>query len=100
MAVLSTVTALSRRWWGVAGVGLALFFVGALAGPLAGALLIALTGIPLWTINFVGLAVFALTLPFMVNAVTLMYLDPRRAGAAPGADPVPVGSAQHTAAPS
>ena len=88
------------RWWGVAGVGLALFFIGAVVGPLAGALLIALTGIPLWTINFVGLAFFALTLPFMVNAVTLMYLDPRRAGAAPGADPVPMGSAQHTAAPS
>lgn len=69
------------RWWSIAGVGLALFFVGAVLGPLGGAALIVLTGIPLWTINFVGLAFFALALPFMVTAVTLMYLDPRRRAA-------------------
>jgi len=66
------------RWWSVAAVDLALFFIGALLGPLLGAALIILTDIPLWTINFIGLAVFGLALPFMIITLTLMYLDPRR----------------------
>jgi hypothetical protein len=73
------------RWWSIAGVDLALFFVGAVIGPLGGAALIILTDVPLWTINFVGLAFFGLVLPYMIITLTLMYLDPRRQeAAAPG----------------
>ena len=74
------------RWWSIAGVDLALFFLGAVVGPLGGAALIILTNVPLWTINFIGLAIFGLALPFMIITLTLMYLDPRRReAAAPGA---------------
>jgi hypothetical protein len=66
------------RWWSIAGVDVALFFVGAVIGPLLAATLIVVTGIPLWTINFIGLIFFGLSLPYMIITLTLMYLDPRR----------------------
>jgi hypothetical protein len=66
------------RWWGIAAVDLALFVIGALVGPLLGAALIILTDAPLWTVNFTGLLVFGLTLPYMAIVLTLMYLDPRQ----------------------
>ncbi len=65
------------RWWRIAMVVLALFIVGALLGPLAASVLIVLTDAPLWTINVAGLLVFALTLPYMVTTLTLLYLDPQ-----------------------
>jgi hypothetical protein len=66
------------RWWGVAGVDLAVFLVGVVIGPLIGALLIIFTDAPLWTVNLAGLAWFALALPFLITTLTLMYLDPRQ----------------------
>jgi hypothetical protein len=65
------------RWWGVAGVDLAIFLVGVVLGPLIGALLIIFTDAPLWTVNVAGLVMFGFALPFMVITLTLMYLDPR-----------------------
>jgi Vacuolar protein sorting-associated protein 62 len=65
------------RWWGIAAVDLALFVIGAIVGPLIGAVLIILTDAPLWTVNLTGLLVFGLTLPYMAITLTLMYLDPR-----------------------
>jgi len=65
------------RWWGVAGVDLAIFLVGMVLGPLIGALFIIFTDAPLWTVNVAGLVMFGFALPFMVITLTLMYLDPR-----------------------
>jgi hypothetical protein len=65
------------RWWGVAAVDLALCFVGAVLGPLIGALLIIFTDAPLWTVNLAALVLFGLALPFMMTTLTLMWLDPR-----------------------
>ena len=76
-ALAGSTRSVRGRWWRIAAVIVALFIVGALLGPLAGAVLIVLTDAPLWTINLVGLLVFALTLPYMVTTLTLLYLDPQ-----------------------
>ncbi len=77
-AALGASSRLARgRWWTIAVVILALFIIGALVGPLIGAVLIMLTDASLWTINVVGLLVFGLTLPYMLTTLTLLYLDPR-----------------------
>jgi hypothetical protein len=65
------------RWRAVAAVDVALFFVGALLGPLVGSVLIVFTDLSLSTINAVGVAIFAIALPYMATALTLLYLDPR-----------------------
>jgi hypothetical protein len=65
------------RWWGIAGVDLALFFLGAVLAPLVAAFLIMFSDFPLWTINALGVAFFGLALPFMVITLTLLYLEPR-----------------------
>jgi hypothetical protein len=65
------------RWWGIAGVDIALFFLGAVLAPLVAAFLIMFSDFPLWTINALGVAFFGLALPFMVTTLTLLYLEPR-----------------------
>ncbi len=65
------------RWWAIAGVDVALFFLGAVLAPLVAAFLIMFTDFPLWTINALGVAFFGLALPFMVTTLTLLYLEPR-----------------------
>jgi hypothetical protein len=69
------------RWWSIAGVDLALFFVGAVLGPIVGTILILVTDAPLWSVNLIGLAVFGAALPYMTSTLTLMWLDPRRQAA-------------------
>jgi hypothetical protein len=65
------------RWWGIAGVDIVLFFLGAVLAPLVAAFLIMFSDFPLWTINALGVAFFGLALPFMVITLTLLYLEPR-----------------------
>ncbi len=65
------------RWWAIAGVVIALFFLGAVLAPLIAAFLIMFTDFPLWTINALGVAFFGLALPYMVTTLTLLYLEPR-----------------------
>jgi hypothetical protein len=65
------------RWWTIAAVDVALFFLGAVLAPLIAAFLIMFTDFPLWTINALGVAFFGLALPFMVTTLTLLYLEPR-----------------------
>jgi hypothetical protein len=65
------------RWWAIAAVDVALFFLGAVLAPLVAAFLIMFTDFPLWTINALGVAFFGLALPFMVITLTLLYLEPR-----------------------
>jgi hypothetical protein len=50
-------------------------FVLVLAGPVTGILIIFVTDAPLATINFFGTLLFALVLPFVAVALTLLYLD-------------------------
>jgi hypothetical protein len=76
-ALRASTQSVRGRWWRVAGVDLALFVVGAVVGPLVGALLIIFTDAPLWTVNLSGLLLFGLALPYMIITLTLMYLDPR-----------------------
>ncbi|HEU4449300.1 MAG TPA: hypothetical protein VFR63_04860 [Gaiellaceae bacterium] len=66
-----------REWLKVAsltvvGAGLAL-----LAGPLAGALLLLLTGAPLWVVNLVAGIVYAIVIPFVALATAFVYFDAR-----------------------
>jgi hypothetical protein len=65
------------RWWAIAGVDVALFFLGAVLAPMIAAFLIMFTDFPLWTINALGVAFFGLALPYMVTTLTLLYLEPR-----------------------
>jgi hypothetical protein len=65
------------RWWAIAGVDVALFFLGGVLAPLIAAFLIMFSDFPLWTINALGVAFFGLALPYMVTTLTLLYLDPR-----------------------
>jgi MFS family permease len=51
-----------------------LWLLGAIAGPVLGFALV-FTTIPPWAINFFGSLVFALLLPYLVLARTLLYLD-------------------------
>ena len=51
-----------------------LWLIGVIAGPVLGFALI-FTTIPPWAINFFGSLVFALLLPYLVLARTLLYLD-------------------------
>jgi hypothetical protein len=65
------------RWWTIAGVDVALLFLGGVLAPLIAAFLIMFSDFPLWTINALGVAFFGLVLPYMVTTLTLLYLDPR-----------------------
>jgi Vacuolar protein sorting-associated protein 62 len=65
------------RWWAIAGVNVAIFFLGAMLAPLIAAFLIMFSDFPLWTINALGVALFGLALPYMVTTLTLLYLEPR-----------------------
>jgi hypothetical protein len=67
----------SGRWFRVAslvGVGALLALA---AGPLVGALLIALTGAPLALLNVVAGVVYALAMPFVALTTTYVYFDAR-----------------------
>jgi hypothetical protein len=77
-AALRRSAALVRgRWLRVAslvGAGAALTL---LAGPLVGALLIFLTGLPLALLNLVAGVVYALAVPFVALTTSYVYLDAR-----------------------
>jgi MFS family permease len=51
-----------------------LWLLGVIAGPLLGFALV-FTALPPWAINFFGSLVFALLLPYLALARTLLYLD-------------------------
>jgi hypothetical protein len=63
------------RWWRVAAITFVFLFILVLAGPFTGILIIFVTDAPLATINFFGTLLFALALPFVAVALTLLYLD-------------------------
>jgi hypothetical protein len=63
------------RWWRVAAITAMFLFILVLAGPVTGILIIFVTDAPLATINFFGTLLFALVLPFVAVALTLLYLD-------------------------
>ena len=64
----------SGHWWRALRVVLFLWLLGLIAGPLLGFALV-FTTLPPWAINFFGSLVFALLLPYLVLARTLLYLD-------------------------
>jgi hypothetical protein len=63
------------HWWRVAAITAVFLFILVLAGPVTGILIIFVTDAPLATINFFGTLLFALVLPFVAVALTLLYLD-------------------------
>jgi hypothetical protein len=64
----------SGHWWRALRVVLFLWLLGLIAGPLLGFALV-FTTLPPWAINFFGSLVFALLLPYLALARTLLYLD-------------------------
>jgi hypothetical protein len=62
------------HWWRALRVVVFLWLTGVIAGPVLGFALV-FTTIPPWAINFFGSLVFALLLPYLVLARTLLYLD-------------------------
>jgi hypothetical protein len=63
------------RWWRTAIVAAFIFLIGVAAGPVAGVILIFLTDAPLSTVNAFGSLVFALLIPYMAIARTLLFFD-------------------------
>jgi hypothetical protein len=62
------------QWWRALRMVVFLWLLGVIAGPLLGFALV-FTTLPPWAINFFGSLVFALLLPYLVLAATLLYLD-------------------------
>jgi hypothetical protein len=62
------------HWWRALRVVVFLWLLGLCAGPVLGFALV-FTTLPPWAINFFGSLVFALLLPYLVLARTLLYLD-------------------------
>jgi hypothetical protein len=81
------------HWWRVALMTSLFLLVLVVVGPFTGVIVILITDAPLATINFFGTLLFALVLPLLTVALTLLYLDlsVRRdsAGASPGMLPAP-----------
>jgi hypothetical protein len=63
------------HWWRVALMTSLLLLVLVLVGPFTGVIVILITDAPLATINFFGTLLFALVLPLVTVALTLLYLD-------------------------
>ena len=75
-AAFSASSALVRgHWWRVAWIAFVLLLMLAVTGPFIGVLVIFVTDAPLATINFFAALLFALVLPFVSTALTLLYLD-------------------------
>jgi hypothetical protein len=62
------------QWWRAFRVAVFLWLLGVIAGPVLGFALVFTTLAP-WAINLFGSLVFALLLPYLVLARTLLYLD-------------------------
>jgi hypothetical protein len=63
------------HWWRVALMASLFLLVLVLVGPFTGVIVILITDAPLATINFFGTLLFALVLPLLTVALTLLYLD-------------------------
>jgi hypothetical protein len=63
------------HWWRVALMTSLFLLVLVLVGPFTGVIVILITDAPLATINFFGTLLFALVLPLVTVALTLLYLD-------------------------
>ena len=63
------------HWWRVASISFVLLLCLVVTGPLVGMLVIFVTDAPLATINFFAALLFALVLPLVATALTLLYLD-------------------------
>ena len=63
------------HWWRVASISFVLLLWLVVTGPLVGMLVIFVTDAPLATINFFAALLFALVLPLVATALTLLYLD-------------------------
>ncbi|MGH3043083.1 MAG: hypothetical protein ACRDNG_15350, partial [Gaiellaceae bacterium] len=63
------------HWWRVAAITFVLLVHLAVTGPFFGVLVIFVTDAPLATINLFASLLFALVLPFVAVALTLLYLD-------------------------
>jgi hypothetical protein len=75
-AAFSASTQLVRgHWWRVAAICFVLLLLLALTGPFMGVLVILVTDTPLATINLFAALLFAVVLPFVSTALTLLYLD-------------------------
>ncbi|HXV34218.1 MAG TPA: hypothetical protein VD769_09425 [Gaiellaceae bacterium] len=75
-AAFSGSTRLVRgHWWRAAVICFVLLLLLALTGPFVGVLVILVTDTPLATINLFAALLFAVVLPFVSTALTLLYLD-------------------------
>ena len=64
----------TSRWWQAAANGAVLAFIGAAPGVIVGLALLILAHFPVDAANSVGSLVFALTQPFAIAGLTLLYL--------------------------
>ncbi len=78
------------RWWYTLRVAGFLWLISVIAGPALGVALV-FTTLPLWTINLFGSLVFALLIPYVAVARTLLYFDLAVAPAPEPANPVAAG---------
>jgi len=78
------------RWFYTLRVAGFLWLISVVAGPALGVALV-FTTLPLWTINLFGSLVFALLIPYVAMARTLLYFDLAAAPAAAPAEPATVG---------
>ncbi len=63
-----------KRWWKTASTTAVLWFAGSVPGPAVGLALL-FTDLPLWWINLLGAAAYALLIPYVATGRTLLYLD-------------------------
>ncbi|MET1009756.1 MAG: hypothetical protein ABWY96_06895, partial [Gaiellaceae bacterium] len=63
------------HWWRVAWIAFVLLLMLAVTGPFVGVLVIFVTDAPLATINLFAALLFALVLPLVSAALTLLYFD-------------------------
>ena len=81
-AMRSSAAIMRGDWWRVASISTALLLVGFSLGPIVGIMVIFVTSAPLTLVDVIGSLVYALVVPYVAIALTLLYFDARARGVA------------------